>query len=294
MKKKRLLIICIIVLIILLIGSFFIIINNTDTNKKNKVTTDSEIKENSNVDKDSNLDEENSYTHSSETIEEQESDYTHTLEKENEKDMSYTHNSKKENTIKQETNNSSNSENKTTTESNQNNETIEDNSSSNNSNKQNNNEETKPSAPAIPENNDEAEWEEFINDPETKRILGGHITDLKSANEAQAKMIELAGYGYDGKWIDTCIILSTGKRCVYGVIAIVEANTCENNPELTYNWWSYDHYVDIITYLKSLGCKKIRLGVDKGNPQSYRFWTKNGFNIMKENEYILMEKNLYT
>ena len=46
--------------------------------------------------------------------------------------------------------------------------------------------------------------------------------------------------------------------------------------------------------LKSLGYKKIRIGVDKGNPQSYRFWTKNNFNVIKENEYILMEKELVT
>lgn len=254
MKKKRLLIICIIVVIILLIGSFFVIINNTSTNKG---TTNSKIIQDNDVDIDSNVDEESSYTHSSEKLEEQESGYTHILEEKKEEDKSYEHNSKKEDISNKETNksnDSSSSENKTITESNTNSEIKEDKSSSDNSNKQNNNnEETKPSAPSIPENNDEAEWEEFINDPETKRILGGHITDLKSANEAQAKMIELAGYGYDGKWIDTCIILSTGKRCVYGVIAIVEANTCENNPELTYNWWSYDHYVDIITYLKSLG-----------------------------------------
>lgn len=51
---------------------------------------------------------------------------------------------------------------------------------------------------------------------------------------------------------------------------------------------------DISSYLKSLGYKKIRIGVDKSNPQSYRFWTKNNFNVIKENEYILMEKELVT
>ena len=42
-------------------------------------------------------------------------------------------------------------------------------------------------------------------------------------------------------------------------------------------------------YLKSLGYKKIRLGVDKGNPQSYSFWSKNNFKAISENNYILME-----
>ena len=42
-------------------------------------------------------------------------------------------------------------------------------------------------------------------------------------------------------------------------------------------------------YLKSLGYKKVRLGVDKGNPQSYAFWSKNKFSVISEDEYILME-----
>ena len=31
-----------------------------------------------------------------------------------------------------------------------------------------------------------------------------------------------------------------------------------------------------IEYLKTEGYKKIRLDVDKGNPQSFSFWKKNG------------------
>ena len=46
---------------------------------------------------------------------------------------------------------------------------------------------------------------------------------------------------------------------------------------------------EIAMYLKSLGYKKIRLGVDKGNPQSYSFWSKNHFNVINEDQYILME-----
>lgn len=46
---------------------------------------------------------------------------------------------------------------------------------------------------------------------------------------------------------------------------------------------------EIAMYLKSFGYKKIRLGVDKGNPQSYSFWSKNNFNVIREDKYILME-----
>ena len=46
---------------------------------------------------------------------------------------------------------------------------------------------------------------------------------------------------------------------------------------------------EVCAHLKSLGYKKVRLGVDKGNPQSYAFWLKNQFSVINEDEYILME-----
>lgn len=46
---------------------------------------------------------------------------------------------------------------------------------------------------------------------------------------------------------------------------------------------------DSCNYLKQLGYKKVRLGVDRGNPQSYAFGSKNGFRVVSENEYIVME-----
>ena len=46
---------------------------------------------------------------------------------------------------------------------------------------------------------------------------------------------------------------------------------------------------DTGNYLKQLGYKKVRLGVDKENPQSYAFWLKNGFCVISKDLYILME-----
>lgn len=46
---------------------------------------------------------------------------------------------------------------------------------------------------------------------------------------------------------------------------------------------------DVCNYLAQLGYKKVRIGVDKGNPQSNSFWQKNGFNIVSENESNVME-----
>ena len=49
---------------------------------------------------------------------------------------------------------------------------------------------------------------------------------------------------------------------------------------------------EITMSLKSLGYRKIRLGVDKGNPHSYSFWSKNNFNVVSEDKYILMELDI--
>ena len=55
---------------------------------------------------------------------------------------------------------------------------------------------------------------------------------------------------------------------------------------------------DCCAYWKSLGYQKVRLGIDKGNPQSSAFWRKNGFERTGENhagdayDYVLMERAL--
>ena len=49
---------------------------------------------------------------------------------------------------------------------------------------------------------------------------------------------------------------------------------------------------DVCSHLKQLGYKKIRIGVDKENPQSNSFWQKNGFYIISEKEYTVMELTL--
>lgn len=45
-------------------------------------------------------------------------------------------------------------------------------------------------------------------------------------------------------------------------------------------------------FLWKEGCMSIQLGVDKGNPQSFAFWRKNGFVVTEEDAYIRMEKAL--
>lgn len=41
---------------------------------------------------------------------------------------------------------------------------------------------------------------------------------------------------------------------------------------------------DILDYLQKLGFAAVRLGIDKNNENGIRFWTKNGFEIIKEIE----------
>lgn len=54
---------------------------------------------------------------------------------------------------------------------------------------------------------------------------------------------------------------------------------------------------ELFGYLKSIGFKRVRLGIDKENPQSNHFWKKNGFSVLREmakedNILLLAERNL--
>ena len=42
---------------------------------------------------------------------------------------------------------------------------------------------------------------------------------------------------------------------------------------------------ELSSYLKTYGFEKIRLGIDKSNPQSNAFWKKNAFSTIKEVEF---------
>lgn len=55
---------------------------------------------------------------------------------------------------------------------------------------------------------------------------------------------------------------------------------------------------DSVTYLAQLDFRKVRLGIDKGNPQSKAFWIKNGFTFTGEayesdgSTILVMERTL--
>ena len=49
---------------------------------------------------------------------------------------------------------------------------------------------------------------------------------------------------------------------------------------------------DMAASLKAVGYREMQLGVDKGNPQSFAFWTKNGFEVLHEDGYIVMGREI--
>ena len=55
---------------------------------------------------------------------------------------------------------------------------------------------------------------------------------------------------------------------------------------------------EVLAYLTVLGFAAVRLGIDKGNPQSTHFWLKNGFAVLDEKPqpdggcYLVAEKVL--
>ena len=56
---------------------------------------------------------------------------------------------------------------------------------------------------------------------------------------------------------------------------------------------------DSVTYLAQVGFQKVRLGIDKGNPQSKAFWLKNDFSFTGEecesdgSTILVMERKVY-
>ena len=56
------------------------------------------------------------------------------------------------------------------------------------------------------------------------------------------------------------------------------------NKQLQANQIGTEIIQEVCRYLKKNGIKTVRLGIDKGNPQSNHFWKKNGFLVIKEVE----------
>lgn len=46
---------------------------------------------------------------------------------------------------------------------------------------------------------------------------------------------------------------------------------------------------ELCARLRASGYRAVRLGVDRGNPQSFAFWKKNHFHVIGEKGYLLME-----
>lgn len=193
-----------------------------------------------------NSDEQVSSNSDNDVLEEKKASYEQGLEKTEEKKENYTHNSSKEtkqNTTSNNINQNNNSSN-TNTPSNSN--------SSNNTSSQNTSIET-PNNETV--NQDEKMWEEFKKDPFVLMLLESDSIDWESKSEQETEANKWIDLGYRVEMPYQCISLTSGNRCVYGLIVYLPKGICgETLNEIKVDWRKRN-YVGIVTYAKSLGYK---------------------------------------
>lgn len=243
MKKKML----IISLFIIFLGSMLILgyphfLKSSKKNEnKNAVEIEKEV-HNSNEEE------------SSEQIEVDLKEDKESYEQETKKVESNTHNSNKEtktstkqntttNTTKP-TNTSSNSSNNNNSNSSNNSNNSSNSSNQNNSNESSNNE---------PVNQDEKLWEEFKKDPFVLMVLEADSIDWESKAEQDVEANKWINLGYRVEMPYQCIYLSSGNRCVYGLVVYLPKGVCNETPNEIKIDWRKRNYIGIITYAKNLG-----------------------------------------
>lgn len=235
--KKKIIIISSIVLISLITISWYLIYahsleKNTEENIKvvDKKETEKEKIENS-VD--------NSEKNVEEKVEENKTDdkedsYTHNSKNENKEHDSYTQQTEKKeetiNTNPQESENPTSNNTSTTTK-----------------------EEVKKEETSKSE--DEKLWEEFKKDPLTLMILDADAPDWESKSEQSKEAKKWIDLGYRVEEPYACITLSSGERCVYGLLVFMSKGVCNETPTEIKIDWRKKNYIGIVAYAKSLGYK---------------------------------------
>ena len=104
---------------------------------------------------------------------------------------------------------------------------------------------------------DERLWEEFKKDPLTLMILDADAPDWENKKSQQAEAKEWIDLGYRVEEPYACINLSSGERCVYGLLVFMPKGVCnETHTEIQIDWRK-KNYIGIVAYAKSLGyeCK---------------------------------------
>lgn len=139
-------------------------------------------------------------------------------------------------------NNNSNNNTQTTSKEIKPNNTPE--SSKLNNNQSNNNETT---------NSDDKTWEEFKKDSFVLMILESNSIDWENKSEQDKEANKWINLGYRVEMPYQCISLSSGTRCVYGLIVYLPKGVCNETPNEIKIDWRKRNYVGIVTYAKSLG-----------------------------------------
>jgi len=104
---------------------------------------------------------------------------------------------------------------------------------------------------------DERLWEEFKKDPLTLMILDADAPDWESKKAQQAEAKKWIDLGYRVEEPYACINLSSGERCVYGLLVFMSKGVCNETPTEIKIDWRKKNYIGIVAYAKSLGyeCK---------------------------------------
>ena len=169
--------------------------------------------------------------------------------KNEEKDSSYTHNSKNEN--KEQESYTQQTEKKEDNKNN--NQQKPEKPASNNTSP--NKEEVKKEEPS--KTNDDKLWEEFKKDPITLMILDADAPDWESKSEQSKEAKKWIDLGYRVEEPYACITLSSGEKCVYGLLVFMSKGVCNETPTEIKIDWRKKNYIGIVAYAKSLGyeCK---------------------------------------
>ena len=197
-----------------------------------------------------NFDEQVSSNSNNDVLEEKKASYEQGLEKTEEKKENYTHNSSKETKTENKQNTTSNNINQNNNSSNTN--TPNNPNSSNNTSSQNTSIETSNNETV---NQDEKIWEEFKKEPFVLMALESNSIDWENKNEQEAEANRWIDLGYRVEMPYQCINLSSGNRCVYGLIVYLPKGICGETPNEIKVDWRKRNYVGIVTYAKSLGYK---------------------------------------
>ena len=237
--KKKIIIISSIVLISLIALSWYLIYAHSleknveeDIKVVNKKEPEKEKIENSVDNSEKNVEE----NFEESKIEEKEDSYTHNSKNETKEQDSYTQQTEKKEENK--TNNTHKTEKPT-------------------SNNQSSTPKEEVKKEETSKSEDEGLWEEFKKDPLTLMILDADAPDWESKKEQQAEAKKWIDLGYRVEEPYACINLSSGERCVYGLLVFMSKGVCNETPTEIKIDWRKRNYIGIVAYAKSLGyeCK---------------------------------------